>query len=350
MKESPLILVVDDEPFNVDYLEQELEDLGYLTESAFNGFEALETVTKNEPDVILLDIMMPEMDGFEVLSRLKSSQDTRDIPVIIISALDDMASVVRGIELGAEDYLPKPFDPVLLHARISASVDKKRWRNKERAYLVQIEEEKRRADELLHVILPDPIISELKTTNRVRPRNFDNVAVLFSDVVGFTPYTETHGPEDVVDNLQYLFVAYEDLALRYGLQKIKTIGDSFMAAAGLFDQISNPVLPCVSCGQEMIDIARNLPSKWAIRVGIHVGPVVGGIVGQRQYLFDVWGDTVNTAQRIESHGKTNMVNLSRAAWQMVEPYCDGNSLGNVNVKGKGALEIFCTDGRRTNGL
>jgi len=133
------ILIVDDEPFNVDYLEQELEDLDYETLTAFNGQEALDQVTAGLPDLVLLDIMMPVMDGFTVLSRLKANKETRDIPVIIISAMNDLASIVKGIKLGAEDYLPKPFDEVLLQARIEASLEKKRFRDQEVEYLRQVD-------------------------------------------------------------------------------------------------------------------------------------------------------------------------------------------------------------------
>jgi adenylate cyclase len=334
------ILVVDDEPFNVDYLEQELEDLDYDTISAENGRVALERVASEAPDVILLDIMMPEMDGFQVLAHLKADQAWRDIPVIVISALDDMDNVVKGIELGAEDYLPKPFDPVLLKARIGACLEKKRLRDQEVVYLRQIEAEKKRADDLLHVILPREIVEELKATDTVRPRKYQDVAVLFADVVGFTPYCDTHAPEEVISNLQELVEAYEDLALRYDLQKIKTVGDAFMAVAGLLRPLDNPVLNSVQCGVDMISTTRRLPAGWRVRVGIHVGPVMAGVVGHRQYLFDLWGDTVNTAQRIESHGVADAVNLSREAWRWVSDRCQGESLGFVQVKGKGELEII----------
>ncbi|TNE51759.1 MAG: response regulator [Deltaproteobacteria bacterium] len=138
MHPNPRILIVDDEPFNVDYLEQELEELDLDTLSAFNGVEALEQIEAHKPDLVLLDIMMPVMDGFEVLERLKNSPYS-NIPVIVISAMSDIDSVAKGITLGAEDYLPKPFDPVLLEARIQASLEKKRLRDKELDYLEQVE-------------------------------------------------------------------------------------------------------------------------------------------------------------------------------------------------------------------
>src|SRR5258706_1133258 len=137
---APLILIVDDEPFNVDFLEQELEDLGYQTLAASNGQSALEQVKTHAPALVLLDIMMPIMDGFTVLGQLKADPASRDIPVIIISAMTDMASIVKGVKLGAEDYLPKPFEAVLLEARIAASLDKKRRRDQEMEYLRQEEQ------------------------------------------------------------------------------------------------------------------------------------------------------------------------------------------------------------------
>jgi len=138
---EPKILIVDDEPYNIDYLEQELDELDYATVSASNGQDALEKVFSESPDLVLLDIMMPVMDGFEVLTRLKVDANTRDIPVIVISANNDLKSMVRGIELGAEDYLPKPFEPALLKARISSSLEKKQLRDLEQLYLKSLERE-----------------------------------------------------------------------------------------------------------------------------------------------------------------------------------------------------------------
>lgn len=157
MDKRPKILIVDDEPFNVDYLEQELEELDYDTVSAFNGREALAQVEAESPDVILLDIMMPEMDGFQVLERLKGDKAFRDIPVIVISAMSDLGSVVKGIKLGAEDYLPKPFDEVLLKARIEASLEKKRLRDIEQLYLQGLERELEIGRQIQAGFLPDEL-------------------------------------------------------------------------------------------------------------------------------------------------------------------------------------------------
>jgi two-component system response regulator len=158
MEEQPRILIVDDEPFNLDYLEQELEDMGFSTLSATNGKEALNVVQTESPDMILLDIMMPVMDGFETLERLKSEKEWRDIPVVVISATDALSSIVKGIELGAEDYLPKPFEPVLLEARIKAGLNKKRLRDLEQQHIQSLERELEIAREIQADFLPDEVI------------------------------------------------------------------------------------------------------------------------------------------------------------------------------------------------
>lgn len=151
------ILIVDDEPFNIDYLEQELEELNYTTISASNGQEALDQVTTESPDLILLDIMMPVMDGFEVLKHLKNDPDASDIPVIVISANNDLQSVVKGIQLGADDYLPKPFEPTLLKARINSCLEKKQLHDLQTLYLKGLEREFEIAHEIQMGFLPSSL-------------------------------------------------------------------------------------------------------------------------------------------------------------------------------------------------
>jgi adenylate cyclase len=341
------VLVVDDNETNRDLLFRRLTRQGYEVAVAEDGRRALERISAEEFDLVLLDIMMPELNGYQVLQHLKSDARLRHIPVIMISALDEVDSVVRCIGIGAEDYLSKPFNPVLLKARIGACLEKKRLRDREVLHLRQIEEEKKRSDELLHVILPDEIVAELKATNQVKPRLHEKVAVLFCDIVAFTSYCESRPPEEVVACLQELVEAYEEIAPRYQLEKIKTIGDAFMATAGLLKPVANPVLQCVKCGLEMISLARGLSAQWNVRVGIHVGPVMAGVVGHRQYMFDLWGDTVNTAARVESQGVNGSVNVSATAWECVADHCHGESLGLVMVKGKGEVEIIRVDGMQT---
>lgn len=154
MNPTPRILIVDDEPYNVDYLEQELSDSGYELSSAVNGKEALEKIRSQAPDLVLLDIMMPVMDGFAVLEQVKADPATRGIPIIVISANSDLPSVTKGIQKGAEDYLPKPFEPTILHARISSSLERKRLRDREQLYLQSLEKELNIARDIQKEFLP----------------------------------------------------------------------------------------------------------------------------------------------------------------------------------------------------
>jgi sigma-B regulation protein RsbU (phosphoserine phosphatase) len=151
------ILIVDDEALNTDYLEQELEGADYETSTAANGQEALERVRSDPPDLILLDIMMPVMDGFEALRRLQADPETRHIPVIVISAASEVHSVVKGLELGAEDFLPKPFEPKILHARIGSSLEKKRLHDLEQVYLKGLQRELDIAREIQEGFLPSEL-------------------------------------------------------------------------------------------------------------------------------------------------------------------------------------------------
>ncbi|HCR71461.1 MAG TPA: hypothetical protein DIW23_08470 [Anaerolineae bacterium] len=151
---KPRILIVDDEPFNVDYLEQELEDLNYQTITAVNGKDALEKISNEKPDLVLLDIMMPIMDGFTVLEKVKADSEIRDIPIIVISANNDLQNIVKGIELGAEDYLPKPFEPTLLKARIQSCLEKKHLRDLQDLYLKSLENELNIARDIQKEFLP----------------------------------------------------------------------------------------------------------------------------------------------------------------------------------------------------
>jgi CheY-like chemotaxis protein len=337
---SGRILVVDDNEMNRDVLSRRLERQGHSVVTAEDGAKALEVLREKEIDAVLLDIMMPNMDGYQVLEAMKADPQLRHVPVIMITAVDAVESVVRCIQMGAEDYLPKPFNKDILKARLTSCLERKRLRDQEAALLRQLAAEKARSDELLHVILPDAIVEELKATNEVRPRRFENVAVLFSDIVGFTKYCDKSPPEEVVAHLQTLTTAFEEIALRHRVQKIKTIGDAFMATAGLLEPVDNPVLHCVRCGLEMVEATKASPPAWSLRVGIHVGPVMAGVVGKRQYLFDLWGDTVNTAQRMESNAPSDGVAVSAAAWEQIAHVCTGESLGRLVAKGKGEMEIY----------
>jgi adenylate cyclase len=335
------ILLADDNEINRDLIGRMLRREGHAIDVVSNGREALTALRARPYDLVLLDILMPELNGFQVLQALKADEQLRHVPVVMVSSFTEIDTVVCCIEMGAEDYVVKPFNPVVLRARINSCLEKKRFRDREALYLKEIEQERQRSDELLHVILPGEVVTELKTTNCVQPRRYENVAVLFADIVGFTPYCDSNAPEQVMPHLQSLIEQWEEIAVRHAVEKIKTIGDAFMAAAGLLQRSAEPpVQNCIRCGLEMQKAAQALPTRWDIRIGINFGPVMAGIIGRRQYLFDLWGDTVNTAARMESQGVAGAITLSAQAWAQVAHCCRGESLGTIKVKGKGPMEMF----------
>ncbi len=206
--------------------------------------------------------------------------------------------------------------------------------------LVHVQEQEARVEEVLRVVLPDQLVEELKSTRHILPRRYEDVAVMFCDIVNFTAYCDTHTPEEVMKHLQALVESFENLTVKYNLQKIKTSGDSFMTTGGLFMPVSNPVLNCAQCGLEMVQVAPTFPPQWQVRVGIHWGPIIGGVVGKRQYLFDILGDTVNFAARVEEAASPGTVFLSESAWGQIRPYALAEKKEQVALKGKGQVDVF----------
>lgn len=328
------LLVVDDSRYNRDFLIELLTQQGHRVFSADSGEEALRLIAAQPFDLILLDVLMPGITGFGLLDRLKSSDLWRHIPVIMISALEEEKGVINCIARGAEDYLRRPVDPLLLRARVGASLEKKRLRDREITHLSRI-------DQLLHAIFPPEVVVELKETSAIRPRRYDRVGVLFLDVAGFTAFCDSRRdrPEDVVNTLQQHFLAFERIARKHRVQKIKTIGDAFMGTAGLLRPDNHPVQTLIGCAQEMIESARTISPHWEVRIGIHVGPVVAGVLGETQYSFDLWGDTVNLAARMESAGEPGSITLTQDAWDEVRHLARAEPRWTA-IRGKGPMEIF----------
>jgi adenylate cyclase len=328
---TPKILIVDDEPFNVDYLEQELEDMKYEIITAMNGRQALEKVADELPDLILLDIMMPIMDGFAVLAELKADPLLRHIPVIIISAMNDLESVVKGIQQGAEDYLPKPFEPTLLHARISASLEKKLLRDQQRS--------------LLHTFATEEVAEQLMRSGFTLGGRTMDATIMFADIRSFTTYTEQHDAADVVELLNSYFACMFGPISRHGGIVNQIIGDGLMALFGTIHRKGDHRTEAVLTAMEMVNVlkdfneGRAVAGKAPIQIGIGIasGAVMAGYAGtQHRATYTCVGDPVNLAARIESHTKVAGYPIlidaqTRAGLPESIPL---DSLGEVLFKGK----------------
>jgi len=324
------VLIVDDTPTNISIISAALRD-HFRTKVATNGEKALALMnTDDRPDLILLDVVMPGLDGYEVCRRLKSNPATCDIPVIFLTAKTEVEDEKRGFVLGAVDYIHKPFSAPVVLARVKAHLTLQ-------SALKEANEARREADKLLHCLLPEAAAAEIRNVGTVIPRRHENVAVLFADVVNFTSYCDKHEPEDVVSRLDALFVLFEQVTEAHGLEKIKTVGDAFMAAAGLLRDTNDSLAALVRCGLELATVSRQL--EWDTRVGIHFGPVVAGIVGQERYQFDIWGDTVNVAARMASIGRAGHVTLTQDVWRLIADQFNGALLGELEVAGKGVIPL-----------
>lgn len=343
--ETSRILVVEDDEFIREVHVRQLKNQGYRNvATAANGLEAMDMLRAGNFDLVLLDIEMPELNGIEVLKAAKMDPRLRAIPVIVISGNDEIDKVVQCIELGAEDYLPKPLEPVILRARTGASLEKKKLRDSEARHLAWIGEERKKSDDLLNVILPASVASELKENGIVAPRRYENVAVLFCDIVDFTAYCDKHDAADVVSRLQALVESFEQITERHGMEKIKTIGDAFMATAGVPQPNADAVSSAVRCGLEMISGAAKVAKQWQVRVGVDCGQVIGGVLGRKKYQFDVWGIAVNIAARMAECAAPGTLAMTRDASRRVDKAIAWRALGQKKVKGLGAIRIVVCDG------
>jgi adenylate cyclase len=341
---SGRILVVDDTEANRDLLSRRLRRQGHAVDTADGGRSALEAMSKSEFDLILLDLMMPDINGLQILTWLKANPAVKHIPVIMISALDEIDSIVRCIEAGAEDYLPKPFDPVLLGARIEASLERKRLRDRERAFTNELRAEKGKTESLLLNILPGTILSRIRKGETAIADRFPDATILFADLAGFTNLADQHSPGRIVELLNGLFSAFDRLAKSLKVEKIKTIGDAYMAAGGLPEEGPGHAISVAEMALGMIDAVRETGKRFdetlEVRIGIHSGEVVAGLIGQHRSIYDVWGDTVNIASRLESTGLPNRIQISESTYQRVKDAFHCELRGPVALKGKGTMLTY----------
>jgi adenylate cyclase len=345
-----LLLVVDDVEANRDLLSRRLQRQGHHVILAEDGFEALEQIKQQAVDLVLCDIMMPNMNGYEVLTHLKADETLRHLPVIMISALDDIESVVRCIELGAEDYLFKPFNPTLLKARVNACLEKKRLRDQEQTYMRQLQVEREKSERLLLSILPQPVANQLKDDPQTIAEHFAEATVLFADIVNFTAMASERSPIAMVSLLNEIFSMFDQLAEQHGLEKIKTIGDAYMVAGGIPvarpDHAQIVAEMALDMQQAIAQFNHKTGEAIEIRLGISTGPVVAGVIGTHKFIYDLWGDTVNTASRMESQGLPGAIQVTEATQQALGAAYHLEERGVIPVKGKGEMKTYWLKGRQ----
>jgi len=343
-KSGYTVLVADDHDISRSMLVRSLALEGHAVVAAENGQQALELLRVQPFDLLLLDIMMPVLNGFQVLEHCRSDPQLRNLPVVVVSGNSDLESVVRCVEMGAADYLLKPFDHVLFKARVDACLETKRLRDQEQAYLRQLKLEQEKSERLLLNILPAPIADRLKQEQGIIAESFDDVTVLFADLVDFTALSTQITPTELVGMLNEIFSLFDKLAAQHGLEKIKTIGDAYMVVGGLPGSRPDHAEAVATMALDMRRaIARFNAAHgqlFTIRIGISSGPAVAGVIGTSKFAYDLWGDTVNMASRMESHGLPGQVQVSASTYQRLRKKYHFTERGPVFVKGKGETTTY----------
>jgi len=332
------LLVADDNKVNRLLLARSLELQGHRASMAENGRVALEMLAREPFDLLLLDIEMPEMTGFEVLERMSGDAQLRDIPVIVTSSLEGIENVVRCIELGAEDYLQKPVNAVLLKARIGASLEKKRLRDQQK--------------EMVQRFATRAVAADLDASGFALGGKHVRATVMFSDIRGFTAMVDSQPPEATIDILNTYYTLMFDAIGGQGGVVNQMVGDGLMAVFGAPLPLADPPGAAVNAALEMMEMLRLLNAdrrgagkpELAIGIGIATGEVVAGYTGtQERATYTCVGNTVNLAARLEAQTKQagTPILLDEATRRALAPSIAVRALGAVQIRGRTEpLEVF----------
>jgi len=325
------LLVADDNKVNRLLLARNLSLQGHQVESAENGRQALARLQGGGFDLLLLDIEMPDMNGFEVLEQLVADPVLRDVPVIVTSSLEGVEHVARCIGLGADDYLHKPVNPVLLKARVDSSLEKKRLRDQQKA--------------LVERFATSAVAQDLAASGFTLGGKRVPATVMFCDIRGFTSIVESQGPEETIELLNTWYTLMFDAIGSQGGVVNQMIGDGLMAIFGAPLPLADPALAAVRAAldmcemMELLNAERTVAGKPAIGmgVGIATGDVFAGYTGtQQRATYTCVGDTVNLAARLEAHTKVaaRAILADAATQAAVAGRVPTEALGDVLLKGK----------------
>lgn len=344
--EGVKILIADDFEYLIDFIEAHLSRM--LPEASFirarNGYEVCTMAIRHAPDLILLDWEMPDFSGIGALQTLQGNPSTKEIPVIMVSGFSTPSHVNEALSAGAVDYLKKPIEPTELIARVRTALKlcekiKQLQKQKEQIELVKLKREN-----LLKGLLPPEVLLSYEETGEIMPRRFRNVSVVMADLVDFTVKSQKMSPRRLLDELQTIFTAFDEITEKYKCTRIKTIGDAYMAVSGMWNQTENHALNAAKLADRMRQyiIEHNHKNKidWKIRIGINSEDIIAGIPSRANLTYDIFGDTVNTAARMQTYSDPMQINISESTYQLLKDYYIIIKRISRKVKGKGALNMY----------
>ncbi len=354
---SAPILIVDDQAPNVALLEQMLQAASYVAVSSTRDPRAAYELHRvHRYALILLDVQMPGMDGFQVMDALKPLEPESYLPVIVITAQPHHK--LRALNAGARDFVSKPFDIAEVLMRVHNAIELRLLHLRAHELYERVVEEQRRSEELLFNVLPRGIAERLKSAaaaataeplTEIIADSFADASILFADIVGFTQLSLGLPPEALVALLNEIFSEFDRICDARGLEKIKTIGDAYMAVAGLPDPAADHADRAAHMALDMLESMGTFNALTGhgvrLRVGVGSGAGVAGVIGQRRLIYDLWGDTVNLASRMESQGVADRVQISGATRAKLSPGFLVEPRGQVEIKGRGAVPTWFLTGR-----
>jgi class 3 adenylate cyclase len=313
------VLVVDDEEQNRVLLRNRLEACGYAVEEAENGMQALKQIAASPPDVILLDLTMPIMDGLEICRHLKKDAKTAHLPILMMTSLSGRGNRLLGIHAGANDFLNKPLDIQDVVLRVGNAVYAKHLHD-------QLQAELEKSDFLLRNILPEPISDRMKNGETNIADSYPDATVLVAGLVGFTALSAHLGPEQTVQLLSDIFSVFDSLTERHGLEKIKTMWDAYMVAGGILlprpDHAEASAALAIDLRDEIEQFNPQPDASIRLRIGLCTGPVVAGVIGRGRFAYDLWSETVNVACRLETTCEAGKIHIAESTYERLKQEYD----------------------------
>ncbi len=337
--DSLSVLIVEDENIIARDLSRIMNKFGYKVSGVVtSGEDVITRVIEWQPNLILMDIKLNgKMTGIEAADEIKK---IIDIPIIYLTAYGDAESIQKAKLTEPFAYIVKPFDEKLLHTSIEIAIYKHQISKKLKERTIELEEERKKSETLIHNILPKQIVRELRETGIIKSREYQMVTLLFTDFQDFSTLSARMKPNELVNELGDIFKHFDEIVDDYDLEKLKTIGDSYMAGGGFPEECEDHALKVVDAALEMQNLItdRNKKSnyKWPMRVGVHSGNVVAGVIGKNKMTYDVWGNTVNVANRMERNGRPGKVNVSAVTYNLIKEYyeCDYHDSLKLNDRRK----------------
>ncbi|MBS1773201.1 MAG: response regulator [Bacteroidetes bacterium] len=356
---------------NVLYVDDELDNL-LVFRSAFRRYyniftansaeEGFEILKNNDIALIITDQRMPGMTGVQFLQHIA------DEPVkirMILTGFSDIEAVIDAINTGkVYRYITKPWDKEELKITIDRAIEALLLIKKNKTLIEELEEanehleekvaqrtaevnkQKEEIENLLLNIFPKEVAEELKVHSKSKAKRFEETTVMFLDIEDFTRIAESMSPEAVVDSLDRCFSKFDEIVSKHKLEKIKTIGDAYLCVGGLPVEGEARAEHVVTAAMEMLDAMEKMKiempemSIFNFRIGIHTGPVVAGVVGAKKFAYDIWGDTVNTAARLEESSVTGKINISSSTYELIKDHFICNYRGKISAKNKGEIDMY----------